>query len=60
MGEGDAEAIKIYAEAFEQDHAFYSFVRTLEAYEKSLGKGTTIVLPGGSEFFQYLSPPIKE
>lgn len=54
-GEGDAEAIKIYAEAFEKDPAFYSFVRTLAAYEKSLGEGTTIVLPSDSEFFQYLS-----
>ena len=59
-GEGDAEAIKIYAEAFERDPEFYSFVRTLEAYEKSLGKGTTIVLPSDSEFFRYFSPPTKE
>ena len=58
-GEGDAEAIKIYAEAFEKDPEFYSFVRTLEAYEKSLREGTTIVLPGDSEFFQYLSPPTR-
>jgi membrane protease subunit HflC len=56
---GDAEAIKIYSEAFKKDHEFYSFVRTLEAYGKSLGKGTTIVLPGDSEFFQYLSPPTR-
>jgi len=59
-GEGDAEAIKIYAQAFEKDIEFYSFVRTLEAYEKSLGEGTTIVLPSDSEFFQYFSPPKKE
>lgn len=58
-GDGDAEAIKIYAEAFEKDPEFYAFVRTLEAYEKSLGRDTTIVLPSGSEFFQYLSPPIE-
>jgi membrane protease subunit HflC len=56
-GEGDAEAIKIYAQAFEKDPEFYSFVRTLEAYEKSLGEGTTMVLPSDSEFFQYFSPP---
>jgi len=59
-GEGDAEALKIYAQAYEKDPEFYSFVRTLEAYEKSLGEGTTIVLPGNSEFFQYFSPPTKE
>ena len=56
-GEGDAEAVKIYAQAYEKDLEFYLFVRTLEAYGKSLGKGTTIILPADSEFFQYLSPP---
>lgn len=59
-GEGDAEALKIYAQAYEKDTEFYSFIRTLEAYGKSLGQGTTIVLPGDSEFFQYLSPPTTE
>jgi len=59
-GEGDAEALKIYAQAYEKDPEFYSFVRTLEAYVNSLGKGTTIVLPIDSEFFQYFSLPEKE
>ncbi|MBW8002335.1 MAG: protease modulator HflC [Planctomycetes bacterium] len=58
-GQGDAEALKIYAQAFEQDPEFFAFVRTLEAYEKSLRKDTTIVLPANSEFFQYLSPSKK-
>ena len=58
-GQGDAEALKIYAQAFEQDPEFFAFVRTLEAYEKSLQKDTTIVLPADSEFFQYLSPGQK-
>jgi membrane protease subunit HflC len=58
-GEGDAEAIKIYAEAFEKDPEFFAFVKTLEAYEKSLRSDTTIVLRSDSEFFQYLSPPKK-
>ena len=58
-GEGDAEAIKVYAEAFEEDPEFYAFVRTLEAYEKSLRKDTTVVLPADSEFFRYLSPPAE-
>ncbi len=58
-GEGDAEALKIYAQAYEKDPEFYSFIRTLEAYGKSLSQGTTIVLPGDSEFFQYLDPPTE-
>ena len=60
QGEGDAEALKIYAQAYEKDPEFYAFVRTLEAYVNSLGEGTTLVLPGDSEFFKYLSPPAKE
>jgi membrane protease subunit HflC len=59
-GEGDAEALRIYAEAYGNDPEFYSFVRTLEAYEKSLGEGATVVLPSDSEFFQYFNPPAEE
>jgi len=55
-GDGDANAISIYAAAFEKDPEFYGFIRTLEAYEKSLTKETTLVLPSDSEFFKYLSP----
>ncbi len=58
-GEGDGEAIKIYAQAFEKDAEFYSFVRTLQAYEKSLRTDTTVILPSDSEFFQYLAPAKK-
>ena len=58
-GEGDAEALKIYAEAFEKDPEFFAFVKTLEAYEKSLRSDTTIIMPSDSEFFQYLSPRKK-
>lgn len=53
-GEGDAEALRIYADAFQQDPKFYEFQRTLEAYEKTLGKGTVLVLPLTTEFFKYL------
>ncbi len=58
-GDGDAEAIKIYAEAFEKDPEFYAFVRTLEAYKRSLRRDTTIILPSDSEFFRYLSSPTE-
>ena len=58
-GEGDAKAITIYADAFERDPEFYSFVGTLEVYKKALRKDTTLVLPSDSEFFEYLSSPKK-
>jgi membrane protease subunit HflC len=56
-GEGDAEAIAIYAAAFEQDPEFYSFMRTLQAYSTLIPKDTTLVLGSDSELFQYLESP---
>lgn len=51
-GKGDAEAARIYAEAYSQDAEFYAFTRGLEAYRKTLGQGTTLVLPPDHEFFR--------
>jgi membrane protease subunit HflC len=51
-GRGDAEATRIYAEAYSRDPEFYAFVRGLEAYRKTLGEGTTLVLPPDHEFFR--------
>ena len=53
-GQGDAEALSIYADAYQRDPKFYEFQRTLEAYERTLGHGTTVVLPLDTEFFKYL------
>src|SRR4051812_45929910 len=53
-GEGDAEAGKIYATAYNHDPAFYSFYRTMQAYRESLpGDGTTLVLSPDSDFMRY-------
>jgi len=51
-GEGDAQAIKIYGEAYNKDPDFYSFLRTLETYDKSLGGKTTGVFSTDSEIFK--------
>jgi membrane protease subunit HflC len=51
-GEGDAEAARVYAEAYGTDPEFYTFVRSLEAYRKTIGKGTTLVVPPSHEFFR--------
>lgn len=56
-GEADAKAIAIYAEAYgqnEQAAEFHSFLRTLETYQKSLGKDTTLMMGTDSDFFRYL------
>jgi len=51
-GEGDAEAARIYAEAYGGDAEFYDFTRSLEAYRKTIGANTTLVLPPDAEFFR--------
>ena len=56
-GEGDAHATTIYAQAFGQDPEFYAFTRRLQAYEKILTTGTTLVLSPDSELLRYLQNP---
>jgi membrane protease subunit HflC len=53
-GEGDALAVKIFADAYGRDLEFYELVRTLEAYRKSLDEGTTVILSPNSDFFRFL------
>jgi len=53
-GKGDAVATKIYAEAYKKDQAFFYFLKTMEAYKKTLGKGDTLILTPKSEFFRYM------
>jgi membrane protease subunit HflC len=53
-GEGDAAAVRVYAEAFQHDPDFFTFTRTLEAYRKSLKGKTTLLLPPQMEFLRYL------
>jgi membrane protease subunit HflC len=53
-GAGDSDAIRIYADSFGKDPEFFSFYRSMEAYQKSLGKtGTSMVLSPDSAFFRY-------
>jgi membrane protease subunit HflC len=53
-GEGDARAAAIYAEAYSRSPEFYVFLRSLEAYRKTIDHNTTLVLSPNTEFFQYL------
>jgi membrane protease subunit HflC len=53
-GQGDAQAVKIFADAYGRNPDFYQLVRTLEAYRISITEGTTLILSPNSEFFRYL------
>ena len=52
-GEGDAQATRIYGEAFGRDPQFAEFYRSLDAYKSSIGKkGDVLVLdPSTNGFF---------
>ena len=55
-GEGDAEATRVYGEAFGRDPQFAEFYRSLDAYKASIGqKGDVLVIdPQSSDFFRNL------
>ena len=55
MGEGDAKAAGLYAKAYGEDLAFYSFYKSLEGYRAAFGKpGDVMVVDPSSDFFKYL------
>ncbi|AGH37760.1 protease modulator HflC [Bibersteinia trehalosi] len=58
-GAGDAEAAKIYADAFSQEPEFYRFIRSLKAYEESFAEGSNniMLLKPDSEFFRFMKAP---
>jgi membrane protease subunit HflC len=53
-GKADAEATKIYADAFSQDPEFFSFMKTLESYDKVIGENTSMVISSESDIYKYL------
>jgi membrane protease subunit HflC len=57
-GDGDAVATQTYSKAYSKDPEFYAFYRSLQAYERSLGKdGDLLVVTPDGEFFKYLKDP---
>lgn len=53
-GEGDAEATRIYNEAFNRDPEFYKFYRSMQAHKKIMNEKVKLVIPEDSEFAKYL------
>ena len=54
-GEGDGLSTKIYADAFGKDPKFFSFMRSMEAYKKSLKTDTTLLMSEKSDFLGFLN-----
>ena len=59
-GNGDAAAAKLYSQAFAQEPQFYSFIRSLKAYESSFeGSDNMMILKPDSDFFHFMQAPKK-
>jgi len=52
-GEGDALRNQIYASAYNKDAEFFSFYRSLIAYDTAIKEGTPLVISPDSDFFKY-------
>jgi membrane protease subunit HflC len=54
-GQGEAQAIATYADAFQQDPHFFQVWRTLQAYRDAFASGTSrLVLSPGDDFLKML------
>jgi membrane protease subunit HflC len=55
-GQGDATATRVYASAYNKNRELYSFLRSLEAYNKSFsGSDSMMILDPKSEFFKHFN-----
>ncbi|MBI4436222.1 MAG: protease modulator HflC [Candidatus Omnitrophica bacterium] len=54
MGKADAETTAIYAQAYSQDPEFYSFLKTLQTYQKTIDENSVVILTTDSDYYQYL------
>ncbi|MFC3126351.1 protease modulator HflC [Pseudoroseomonas globiformis] len=53
-GQGDQEAIRLFAEAAQGDTEFWRFYRSMQAYREAFSDGETrLILTPDSEFFRY-------
>lgn len=56
-GVADAEATRVYATAYARDPQFFAFMKSLEAYEKTMDDGWNLVLGKDSDFLKFFEQP---
>ncbi|OJS99703.1 protease modulator HflC [Marinobacter nauticus] len=58
-GAGDRQAAQIYADAYGSNEEFYSFYRSLQAYQRTFsGKDDIMVIDSDSSFMRFLKDPM--
>ena len=53
-GKADAEAIKIYADAYNKAPNFFEFLKTMEAYQKTIKEKNVLIMSTDSDFYKFL------
>jgi len=56
-GDADAKATLIYAAAYDRSldsRSFYGFLKTMEVYQETIDKGTTLILSTDGEFYRFV------
>ena len=53
-GKADADATRVYGQAYSGDPEFYAFSRTLEAYREGQNKDSVLILTTDSDYYRYL------
>ncbi len=61
-GEGDAIALRTYADAYKQDPKFFELLRTLESYPETFNgeNKPKVMIPIDSQFMKYLQGPLQK
>lgn len=57
IAKADAEAARIFSDAYDKNPEFYAFWRSLQAYEKTIGDNHTLVISPSSPLYRYLFAP---
>ena len=54
QGKADADATRIYGNAYNRNPEFYAFLRTLESYKENANPNSVMLLTTESDFYQYI------
>ena len=54
QGKADADATRIYGQAYNKNPEFYAFLHTLESYKVRTNKNAVLILTTDSDFYQYI------
>ncbi|MDY0190348.1 MAG: protease modulator HflC [Desulfuromonas sp.] len=59
-GNADAQATAIYAAAYNQEPEFYSFLRTLESYQETVGSNNHLILSTDNDYYHFMQQAIPK